>query len=612
MRPIRPVLSAMGLVVVATLFVVPPAHATGTVQGTVTITGDAVTPVNGYVEFADPDTPGNWNGVNLTNGAFSRPGMADDTYLVRARVATMDGTLAYYDGTPDGSPNEADAVPVVVEGSEVTLSFELSPIARLSGTLTNADGDPMPGVGIGRNRQGMGDSRVTDASGDFSFGYVRAGLINITVGAQDPWGPTQEWVTVPANGLIDLDLVLPRAGAVAGTITDAGTTAPAAYVEVMAFRRSDSAYLGSDLTDATGGFGIEGLGAQDFSLRYADNLGGYHPVWNGGALDMSAAAPLNALPGQTLTHDEALTQRPDPRTDTDTMSGVVSAAGGGPLAGIEVRALGMDQSEYRTVSDRSGRWALSGLPDGDYHLVFRQDFWLDQYAPEVVPWFPELYPDAWTKAEATVVTVAGGDHHPGLDVALGRAARIRIPVTGPGGTTDLNAGYRLVDSDTGATVVNHPPTAFEGASLALLARPGSYQILVSGRRGGTANAPQLLSQWYGGGVSAAGAPVVSLAALDDVAGSAVSLPAKLRAVTAPKVKGAPKVGRRLRVTTGAWNLMTDTRFSYRWLRGTKVVGRAAAYRVKAVDAGKRLTVKVNARNGALVTPVTLKVTVRGR
>ncbi len=85
----------------------------------------------------------------------------------------------------------------------------------------------------------------------------------------------------------------------------------------------------------------------------------------------------------------------------------------------------------------------------------------------------------------------------------------------------------------------------------------------------------LLPQWYGGGASRSAAPTQNLAAGDDVVGSATRLPGRLKATTAPRIKGKPRVGRTLRVTKGAWNQMTGTTFRFTWLRGATAVGHAA-------------------------------------
>ena len=65
-------------------------------------------------------------------------------------------------------------------------------------------------------------------------------------------------------------------------------------------------------------------------------------------------------------------------------------------------------------------------------------------------------------------------------------------------------------------------------------------------------------------------------------------------VTAPKISGTPKVGQTLRVSNGTWS-PTPTSYAYAWKIGTKTVGTASTYKVKAADKGKKVTVTVTAK-----------------
>jgi|GEM_PF-6365520 len=69
----------------------------------------------------------------------------------------------------------------------------------------------------------------------------------------------------------------------------------------------------------------------------------------------------------------------------------------------------------------------------------------------------------------------------------------------------------------------------------------------------------------------------------------------LAATAAPKVSGTAKVGKTLRASAGEWPV-PGVALSYQWLRGGKAIkgATAARYKLKATDAGTRITVRITA------------------
>jgi hypothetical protein len=244
--------------------------------------------------------------------------------------------------------------------------------------------------------------------------------------------------------------------------------------------------------------------------------------------------------------------------------------------------------------------------DGTYTLRLTEGYWL-QSNPSGEPWFPEFYPDAWQMSDSTPVLVAG-DSHPNLDMTLDRAGVLTTTVRGPGASTDLNAGYRVYAAN-GGLVAEDLPGVYDGGQLTVLVPRGTWKVLIMGRTPMDTNATPLLSQWYGGGASMTSATALDFDPVTTITGQTTTLPGKLKPTKAPHISGKPKVGKKLRVTKGTWNLMTDTTFAFTWLRGSKVVGHAASYTVKAGDKGKKLTAKVKASNGGLSTTVKTSVTI---
>ncbi|MEI2711922.1 MAG: hypothetical protein V9G04_01165 [Nocardioides sp.] len=83
----------------------------------------------------------------------------------------------------------------------------------------------------------------------------------------------------------------------------------------------------------------------------------------------------------------------------------------------------------------------------------------------------------------------------------------------------------------------------------------------------------------------------------------------LTLVTKPKVKGKPRIGKRLKVVGGVWS-RTDVKLAYRWKANGKTIKKARkrAWKVLAKYRGKRISVLVTASApGATSVKVLLKV-----
>lgn len=603
-RALRRVLLTLLVALVGALLVPVPAHAATLVSGTATDPDGA--PISGSAYLYAVGS-GSGGGNAVTGGSFSVTALTDGDYQLMVQAASMDGATRWYvAGQPAGTPLRAEATVLHLTGTPVTLEeIHFPASATLSGTVTNGVGQPMSGVTVARNRSGMASSRVTDALGRYDFGYVLPGVTDLSVHGDGTWAGDRAQLTVPAVGDQVVDLVMPTPSTITGVLTDAGSGAGIPMLEVLAYEKVGTGYffVNQALTDADGHFDVGGLGAGGFVLQYRDDLLGYPTTVNGGGSSLGGAPPLTTSPGATLVHDEVLTQVDDPRPGR-SLSGVVTDFSGQPLAGIDVTVRSDDGSVVaQAASDRSGRWGVD-VADGDYTVDLAEGGWLAAHESGP-PWFPEYYPDSWGPASATAVTVAA-DTHPGLDVALARAGRLRLAVRGPAGSLDVVPGYRVVDAATGVTAYTAPGAG--GSDLSVLVRPGSWKVLVTGATGG---GTQLLPQWYGGGVSVGRAPAVDLAVGADLDGGTITLPGRLKATTVPTVKGRPRLGSRLTMTRGSWNLLTDTSFSYVWKRGAKVLGRTASHVVVRRDLGARLTVTLTARHGTLVTRVTRRVPVPG-
>ncbi len=64
----------------------------------------------------------------------------------------------------------------------------------------------------------------------------------------------------------------------------------------------------------------------------------------------------------------------------------------------------------------------------------------------------------------------------------------------------------------------------------------------------------------------------------------------------PRISGTARPGRKLRCLAGRWTGKPPITYNFRWLRGTRAVGRAQTYRVTRADTGRLLACRVTATN----------------
>src|SRR5262249_38315342 len=79
-----------------------------------------------------------------------------------------------------------------------------------------------------------------------------------------------------------------------------------------------------------------------------------------------------------------------------------------------------------------------------------------------------------------------------------------------------------------------------------------------------------------------------------------------RSVRAPALRGSPVVGHVLRCLAGAWSGSLPMVFSYRWLRGARILARdhRNTRRLLPADGGKRVACRVWAGNSSGVSQAT--------
>ncbi|MCH9687146.1 MAG: carboxypeptidase regulatory-like domain-containing protein, partial [Deltaproteobacteria bacterium] len=204
-------------------------------------------------------------------------------------VTDADGAFVLFDLVPGPHRIEARAPPLapvwaegVPTGSDA-VKLHLAAGGGVRGTLVSSDGLAVPGATVVALRH-LGPMRRTqqalvtvfDAAGEFSLGGLQPGVYDIVGGAADHALARVGGVEVGA-GIVEVSLVLPDGGSIAGRVVDAGSGKAVAQARVevergIAAGSSITPARSSALTDVDGAFVVRGVEPGRHSV-YAYALG---------------------------------------------------------------------------------------------------------------------------------------------------------------------------------------------------------------------------------------------------------------------------------------------------------------------------------------------------
>ncbi len=468
----------------------------GAVAGTVTdeVSGEPIAGVDVRLYGLD----GSWYESATTDdaGEYQADGLEAGSYA--AKTDADDHLDELYDDIPcpRGYCDPADGTPIPVEVDAITpgIDFALDRLGAIAGTVTDATtGEPISGAHveawrIANDEHAEAGYDHTDADGHYVLERLPPDAYAVAVYATDfvdelyddipcpPYAcqPQDGTPVAVESGAITpgIDFALDRAGAIAGTVTDAATGAPLADIRVE-IRDQSGSWVGDVYTDGSGSYTVGGLTAgtyfahTDTYQNYLDELYDDLPCHRG--CDPTAGTPIAVSLGATTGGiDFALDLG-------GTVSGTVTDAATGEPIYTKVSLWAADGSE---VDDDycSGPFSFAGLPGGTY-FAKAADRTGDRYLAELyddIVCLPGCDPTAGTPIEVTPGTTTTG-----IDFALDRGGVItgrvidaasgmptesaRINVWDAAGSYVDHRGY--VNSLGSYTVVGlHPGTYFVAAS----------------------------------------------------------------------------------------------------------------------------------------------------
>ncbi|MEU1972179.1 carboxypeptidase regulatory-like domain-containing protein [Microbacterium sp. NPDC019599] len=400
---------------------------------------------------------------------------------------------------------------------------EESVTGSLAGTVTDQSGAPVENVFVTAIGQGAFEEEptwgaITDASGRYRFDGIPIGGYKVlyeTGGAlADVAG---EWwddartrnaaavVSVSTGDLSEADAELAPGAALGGTVTD-GSGAAVGGAQVVAYLKDPSdpsGWVGQawGTTADDGTYLFTRLPAGAYKVTFGSGSDGIIPEsWLDDQGENPTVIALEA--GQWLTGISPTVVR------AGAIAGVVTDDAGAPLEGVSVSARAVVVPGYPSVesvgvvTDPEGRFALGGLPAGEYAVRFAPQ---GSSANVVAEWWD----DSPGADSASRVIVRAGSTVSDVNASLAAGATIAGTVRDGHGSPMADASVAVYRVD--GTFVTSVASTADGAFSVPYLPADSYQLEFSARKDGG-----VLTEWWDDAASRGAASVISLAAGETV------------------------------------------------------------------------------------------------
>ena len=398
----------------------------------------------------------NNGGWDWTAGANTAPdGTYTITQLPPVSVAIQfhdcNGGSPYIDQWYDNQPSfqQATMISLAAGDDRQAVDAQLASGISVSGTVTDAGGNPIPGINVNVNPTGSGPNAgaQTDSNGNYTTNALPPGDYRVQFSANNPnpaWA-TQYWNDKPSWNSADtltltagdaptragIDATLAAAATISGTVTGPNG-APVQGECVNAIVNGPNGYdgIGNTNTAADGTYSIQGLPADSYLVYFQDcnNVGPFQDQWWNDQPDPSSANAVTVGAGTTTAgidaHLGAAAQ----------IEGHVTDGGGHPIEGICAQATSASAVGGMARTNSSGDYAINIAQPGAYKVQFIDCNQTPTYAGQ---WWDNQP----TAATATVVNVAAAQvvDHVDASLAPGAAATVSGRIVNIHGTPMTDA-----------------------------------------------------------------------------------------------------------------------------------------------------------------------------
>ena len=436
---------------------------------------DATTsnPLSGIGVYAQ-DEPGYYYAYGTTDadGIYTTtPGLPAGSYRVQFNDYNGVYATEYY--THAFRPGLATWVSVT-STNRTGIDAALSKAAFITGTVTGSG--PLYHIYVEADyadEYNSAQSTYTDISGTYRLAGL--GPVPYKLQFSDSSGNyVGEWyndksswddadpVALTSGVTTTINVQLAQAGVISGTVTAEVGGALLNNVSVTAYDAASGNSKGSNTTNASGVYRINGLAAGNYKLRFTDNTGLYLREYYNNKPDFASADPVAVTSGVTTTINAQLVQG-------GVFSGTVTAeVGGAPLNNVSVTAYdaASGNSKGSNTTDASGVYRIGGLAAGNYKLRFTDNTGL---------YLREYYNDKPDLASANPVAVTNGVTTT-VNAALTFGGRIAGRVTSAGSGSGIASVSVSAARQDGSSPSGSATTDADGYYTTTALYTGVYQV----------------------------------------------------------------------------------------------------------------------------------------
>jgi len=510
----------------------------GAISGTVSDEGGTHNGLaNVSVTAYSASTGGSANASTAADGTYTVSGMPAGTdyqvcfYASGATGGSSDAT-GYLNQCYDNQPITGTPTPVAVTlgAPRVGIDAALAGGGAISGTVSDAGGSQHGlvnvWVSVSSESTATSVSVWTAADGTYTVSGLAAGTdytvcftwAGATGGSSDALGYLDQcYDSQPRSGMptpvtvilgvprVAVDAALVGAGAISGTVSDAGGTQHGlANVWVEVSSPSNGSY-GSAATAADGSYTVSGLAAgTDYEVKfYASGASGGTSDATGYSDQLYDNQPISGTPTLvTVTLGAARTGVDAALFGGGGISGTVSDAGGTQhgLGNVSVTASsGATGGSASAITAEDGSYTVSGLAAGtDYQVCFHASGAAGG-SSDSLGYVDQCYDNQPTSGTPTPVAVTVGAPRVGIDAALAGGGAISGTVSEAAGTQHglANVSVSVSSASTGGSA--NATTAADGTyTVTGLAAGTDYQVCfyASGAAGGSSDALGYFDQCY--------------------------------------------------------------------------------------------------------------------
>jgi len=218
-----------------------------------------------------------------------------------------------------------------------------------------------------------------------------------------------------------IDAVLAAGGGISGRMTDSGGTGLSGEIFLIE-DLGDYYQIHSTRTDANGNYAFTGLRSDDNYKVYFQPYGDdYATEWYNDKTNETEADTITVIAPNTTTGIDAVL------ADAGAISGKVTDAAGGGIAGVSVGVYDMNQNRLTNFfssipTDTNGEYTVSNLPAGEYKIFF-----------STVCYLSEWYNDKPDFNSAISISVTASNTTPNINAVLAPGGSISGRVTDAAG-----------------------------------------------------------------------------------------------------------------------------------------------------------------------------------